>query len=279
LRNHRYLLLGSVFYFMANYWCKNWGPKLRTFGRTLQRIENWPAAVALRVFRQRQKIRLLSFRSGLNVLCRSGVDWPVVADVALLDNYERGLRFIEQHPGQPLVLDLGANIGLFSLLVTQRHPCAEVYAYEPALPSMQILEAHRLLNPSLGNRIQTRLEGVGGSSRLAKFFYDEQSPQSSGFSQSTSTTFEIQIRAFGELVQSMSQPVALVKLDIEGSEYEILRDTNPSIWQRISAISMEIHPDPAGKMQIPEFLDAMSALGFRHYREPVGPATYFFHRA
>jgi FkbM family methyltransferase len=274
------LLLSFAVYFMANYWCKNWGPKLRTFARTLQRIENWPAAVGVRVFPKRQTLRLLSFRSGLNVLCRGGVDdWAVITDVALLDNYQRGLSFIAQHPGQPVVLDLGANIGLFSLLVTQRHPRAEVFAYEPALPSMRILEAHRLLNPSLGNRIQTRLQAVGGRSRLAKFYYDEESPQSSGFSQGTGTAIDMQIRAFGELVQSLSQPVALAKLDIEGSEYEILRETDPSIWKRIAALSIEIHPDPAGNMKIPEFLDAMSALGFSHCQEPVGPATYFLHRA
>ena len=265
---------------MANYWFKNWGLKLRTFTRTLQRIENWPTAVGLRLYPKRRTLRLLSFRSGMNVLCRGGIDdWAVITDVGLLDNYRQGMRFIEQSSREPIVLDLGANIGLFSLAVTHRHPRAQVWAYEPALPNMQILEAHRLLNPSLADRIQPHLAAVGGHTRSATFFYDQQSPQSSGFSRAKGTACHVQIRAFGEIVQSLPRPVTLAKLDIEGSEYEIVRETDAAIWRRISALSMEIHPDPDGKMNIHEFLDHMCSMGFRCHQEPVGRATYFFHRA
>src|SRR5262245_26313982 len=102
---------------MPSYWLKNWGPKLRTLVRAQKRISNWPTVVAMRCRPRWEGLRLLHFRSGLDLLCRGGTqDWDVVSELGLNDGYEVAFAYLRKQSGQPLILDLGANIGVFSLL-------------------------------------------------------------------------------------------------------------------------------------------------------------------
>lgn len=263
------------------YWTRNWGPKLATFARALSRIENWPAAVALRLTGRRQGLSLLRFRDGLNVLCRRGTcDWEVVNELAVQDGYGLALQFLRRQPGRPVVLDLGANIGLFSLVAARTHPGAEVVAYEPAPANGRMFELNRLANESLAERITLRREGVGGTTRTVSFTYDPGNPQASGMFYATGQAgLPVQIRAFTEVLASVSGPVALVKMDIEGAEYEILEQTPAEAWKEVQAVTVEIHDDPSGRLDLPRFLERMAALGFTgQTREPVGTVSYFLAR-
>ena len=266
-----------------SYWLKNWGPKLRTFARARRRISNWPTAVAMRCRPDWQGLRLLQFRNGLSVVCRGGTqDWEVVSELALNDGYALALGHLEKQPGQPLVLDLGANIGVFSLLAAQRHPAALIQAYEPGPPNIRAFLLNRLANERWAPRLHLHEEAVGGTTRRMEFFYDERNPQASGFSHvgaTTSTAFSVQIRALQEILAAFATPVALLKMDIECAEYEVLEHTPNEAWKAVHAISVELHADPKGKYQPKDFLDRMASLGFQTIaQEQMGEACFFLSR-
>jgi len=64
---------------------------------------------------------------------------------------QREVEFILQVLGPEMVfLDIGANVGLFSLAAAKRHPKAKVYAFEPCKWTFQILQRNLQLN-SLDN--------------------------------------------------------------------------------------------------------------------------------
>jgi len=79
-------------------------------------------------------------------------------------------------PVIPSVLDLGGNIGLFSLLAARSHPAARIYTYEPGPPNYQILEINCLANPALAKRVHLRKEAVAGQTRAAEWLFDELNP-------------------------------------------------------------------------------------------------------
>jgi FkbM family methyltransferase len=251
--------------------------KIRTAWEMTRQIENWPAAFGLRLWKQHPGLRLLNFRSGMNIACRGGTrDWDVVHELFFAGGYGRAMSFLKNLPGQPAVLDLGGNIGLFSLLAAAAHSSADIYAYEPGPPNYRMFELNCLANVRYGERIHLRKEAVAGQTRVTEWFFDELNPGGSGLFNKTGVKFPVQIRSFAEVVDSLPQAVALAKIDIEGAEYELLSQTPPEIWKRIDAISLELHDDPQGKMSQANFLTKMENLGFKIEKETV--VSFFLHR-
>ncbi len=264
---------------MPSYWSMDWGAKLATFAKAVRHVKNWPAAIGLRMFQGYPRMRLLTFRNGLNVVCRGHTsDWSVVSELALAGGYGLALTHLRGLKGRPIVLDLGGNIGVFSLLAARCHEQAVVHTYEPGPPNFRQCEINRLLNPTVAERIHLIREAVGGETRMTEFFYDDQSPQSSGL-YGRGSSYPVQIRSFSEVVNGCGGAVALAKIDIEGAEFELLDHTPSVIWRNVGAISIEVHDDPKGKLKLRDFLDRLAGEGFRRIeQEPVGPSSFFLRR-
>lgn len=252
--------------------------KIKTARQIIQRIENWPAAIAMRLFRrQKMGLRLLAFRDGLNVVLRAGTrDWDVLHEILFAGGYARAFEFAAQAPAGSSVLDLGGNIGLFSLSCARRIPNARIFTYEPGPPNYRIFEANCLVNPDLGSRIELRRAAVGGTTREDNWSFDEANPGGSSLFGKQGKPCRVKISAFADVIMNLPKPIALVKIDVEGAEFEILEQTPPQVWHEINAISLELHDDPSGKVNQGDFLVKMRALGFTIEEESV--CSFFLHR-
>jgi FkbM family methyltransferase len=229
----------------------------------------------MRLQRHKAGLQLLRFRDGLNVVCRGGTrDWDVIHELLFAGSYSRAMAHLRGQPGAPVVLDLGGNIGLFSLLAARTHAAAEVFAFEPGPPNYRLFEMNRLANPTLTERIHLSKEAVSGETRSVEWFFDEANPGGSGLFATEGKKFTVQLRAFTEVIPSGL--VALAKIDIEGAEFELLENTPAEAWQRIGALSLELHDDPRGKVTQQAFLDRMKSFGFTIEEESV--CTFFLHR-
>ena len=250
--------------------------KVKTFFDIIRRIENWPTAVGMRLRRHHAGLRMLSFRDGLNVMCRAGSrDWDVVHELLFAGSYARSLQHIREAKGAATVLDLGGNIGLFSLLAAAQRPDVTVQTFEPGPPNYRFFEINRLANPQLSERIHLHREAVGGADATVNWFFDEANPGGSSLYGTTGKSFPVHIRAFAEVVAEMGR-ITLAKIDIEGAEFDLLRHTPAAAWNNVSAIALELHDDPAGEMSQGQFLDRMKALGFVLEEESV--CSYFLRR-
>jgi FkbM family methyltransferase len=251
--------------------------KLHTVFEIIRRIENWPTAIGLRVFRRRSGLRLLAFRNGLNVICRSGTrDWDVIHELLFADSYRHALNFLRDRTDAPLVLDLGGNIGLFSLLAALTNKNANIITYEPGPPNRRLLELNLLANSKLSEQIQLRTQAAGGLSRTTDWFFDEYNPGGSGLFGNEGQRFAVQIQPLADIASSLGKSITLLKMDIEGGEYEILAHTPPDVWRQVHAISLELHNDPEGKVSQTEFLRRMESYGYQVETEAV--CSYFLRR-
>lgn len=231
----------------------------------------------MRLFRHRPGLRLLNFRDGLNVMCRRHTrDWDVVHELIFAKSYQHALRYLRDQPGHPTVLDLGGNIGLFSLLAASANRHASVVAFEPGPPNYALFEINRLANPTLSGQIELRKKAVGGSARSTEWFFDAANPGGSGLFSTEGKSFPVEIVPFAGVINEAPQDLALVKIDIEGAEYEIIAKSPPETWKRIKAISLELHPDPAKKTSQADFLETMQMYGFHVQSESV--CSYFLIR-
>jgi FkbM family methyltransferase len=141
------------------------------------------------------------------------------------------------------VVDLGANVGVFSVRIA---PFARrVIAYEPHP------ELFGQLVKNLGGRrnveaVQAAVSGASGTLRLYEPSNPGQSgthslhPESGGYM--SERFVEVRAITLDELFERHAIEVCdLLKLDVEGAEYEILHGASPSTLARIRRIYGEYH--------------------------------------
>jgi FkbH-like protein/FkbM family methyltransferase len=192
------------------------------------------------------------------------------------------------------VVDIGANIGLFSLFVMSRCADARIYAFEPAPPAYERLKAN--CEAYGANALAFNL-GVSDRPKTATLTYYEKSSVFSGFfadeagdreaieavvrntlrseaavegeavedyvAQLTAdrlrrSTHECRMTSVSEIIrENRIERIDLLKIDAEKSELDIVRGIEESDWPKIGQIVVEIH-DPSGEAvrRIESFLRA-----------------------
>ena len=150
-------------------------------------------------------------------------------NLALDDEY--GLRHLPRKPRR--VVDVGANIGLFSLLTKLFFPEAIVHAYEPnpraavfAVKNLQTAGV-TLFNEALGSEFGSALIQDNSDSLLATTKFDGQI--NSG----------IPVIPLSEAVRRIGGEIDLLKLDCEGAEWSIFKDV--AAFQHFRLVRMEYH--------------------------------------
>lgn len=167
-------------------------------------------------------------------------------NVALDDEY--GLRKLPIKPRT--IVDVGANFGLFSLLAAHYVPGAKIHAYEPN-PRVYTFAFHNLglvdaisYPEGVGRRAGTAIIRELGESQLART-----EPSEHG---------DIKIISLSEAIRRMGGAVDLLKMDCEGAEWEIFKDTDA--FRQVSLLRMEYHLDRDRRLN--DLYTAASTIGF-----------------
>ena len=185
-----------------------------------------------------------------------------------------------------LVLDVGANIGLFSLFVSDRYPGARIYAFEPIKPIYDILR----LNAELyGPNVITRNLGLSSAGGAAQFTYFPGYSVMSGLSEYADAEDEKQtlktilrnggtrageaallldhaddlleerfagqsaqcrLATISEIIEREAiERIDLLKIDAQKSEFDILNGIRSGDWEKIDQIVMEAHDQPGRRTE------------------------------
>lgn len=252
-------------------------PKPTAVARVIRKVENWPEVVSLKLALGRRDLTFVSFRDGVQIACRRrSCDWDVIREIFIEDGYGSSFEYLSRVAGPATVLDLGANIGCFSLRAAATNPLLEVCAYEPGPPNAHLFRMNCLANPELASRVRLHEEAAGGDTRRAEWSYNADNPGGSSLFGGHALRTEVQIRAFGDIVRSIPEPIALVKIDIEGAEYELIEETPEEAWAGIPAVTVEMHPDPRGRTDGEGLRRCLEALGYSG--RPDGRYATLFHR-
>lgn len=117
------------------------------------------------------------------------------------------------------VVDIGANIGVFTLFIGQRFNQAVIYAYEP---NKSIIN-HTLSNLTTINNFKLYSTAVTNISGLATIYIDSNHTASSLLEGITSSSEAVSCEtiSFSSVMKNCGGKIDLLKLDCEGSEYQI----------------------------------------------------------
>lgn len=131
-----------------------------------------------------------------------------------------------------IVLDLGAYKCEWAKSIVQRYGC-KVYAFEPAPQALSKLA-------NLPKQISLLNYGLGGSTRKEVLYEDNDA--SSSFSK-VGKAVEIEVRCITEVLNELGlKHVGLLKINIEGLEYEVLDKLIEDDWvPKIDHLQIQFH--------------------------------------
>jgi phthiocerol/phenolphthiocerol synthesis type-I polyketide synthase E len=193
------------------------------------------------------------------------------------------------------VVDIGANIGLFSVYVQERWPESAVLAFEPAPPLFHLLQQNvaryganvRCFNLGISNRSGTiSFTYYPNSSGMSSFYADreeerqaltricenearEVDPAVAGLlphlddylaMRLETETFQCEVRTLSQvLCEQGIERVDLLKIDAQKSEWDILQGLEEADWPRVGQLVAEVH-DFDGRLR--QMTELLSARGF-----------------
>jgi len=141
-------------------------------------------------------------------------------------------------PSDRVIIDAGANIGLFACWAASRNPQATVYAVDPEPSSFARLVDHVRANGFEG-RVVPFQAALSSSQTLA---WLAASPIASQMVQlreeDTGTGVAIKPMSLKELMDQIAdEHIDFLKMDIEGSEYDVLLSSRPEDLRRVRRTS------------------------------------------
>lgn len=143
-------------------------------------------------------------------------------------------------PGD-VVLDIGAHVGVVSIYLAKRYPGIRVYAFEPVHENYARLSRNIAANGATG--ITAINKAVTGDGRRVSLSFDPTSNTGggslvSGVADQRVYTFSVTLaQIFADYVP---ERCALLKIDCEGAEYEILA-AGEALLDRVDNLRGEFH--------------------------------------
>ncbi|HEX8353744.1 MAG TPA: amino acid adenylation domain-containing protein, partial [Pyrinomonadaceae bacterium] len=205
-------------------------------------------------------------------------------------------------PEDACVFDVGANIGLFTLFVSQRCPSGRVYAFEPITP---IFETLRINAGLYGSNVKLFPIGLSHEERTETFTYYPRYSMMSGLSAYADAEDEVEVikryihnegragspdsegllehadeilagRFSFELCESRLRRLSdvireegvshidLLKVDVQRAELDVLRGLSADDWGKIRQVVMEVHDRKGGDSEgrIAEISALLEARGY-----------------
>jgi FkbM family methyltransferase len=171
-----------------------------------------------------------------------------------------------------VVLDVGANTGLYALLAARVAPAVEVRAFEPYGAARAVLERNLALNPDLAGRVEVVPWAVSDRQGEAPLYVPSDAHGLVETSCSLDPTFKddvvgavtVPVTTLDDYTAGggTSGPVVLIKVDVEGHESQALAGAEAVLARDQPVVLVEVLPRADGA--------ALTALvhrqGYRSFR-------------
>jgi FkbM family methyltransferase len=240
------------------------GLKAQRAGQYVRAYSNWPEAMAMRALPAPAPdgIRIVRCRNGVRVAVRAKTsDMYIVSEGLAYGAYRALGPILRGGSGQRAVIDLGAHIGVFSLLAARSTHEVRAIAFEPGPDNARLLRRNVALNPVLAPRIEVHEAAAGRRAGTAHWQLDERDPSGSHLVDD-GRGHEVRVVGLRDVLDAQPLPIACMKIDIEGSEYELLDGSEAADWREVPAVLVELHPDPSGHSSPAEWISRMRAFGY-----------------
>jgi len=181
-----------------------------------------------------------------------------------------------------VIVDIGASIGTFSIFAGAKGKRAKVYSFEPNPKYFNLLQDNIRLN-KLEGRVRPFRSVVSSTTGYRRLFLSRKSPTRNSLvgSDLLETDRERYIKVKSTTLKELFRSNQIrhcdfLKLDCEGSEFEILLNAPPSVLGRIRKISLEYH-DGVTEYSHTDLAKFLEGHGFDIKIKPLDDRLGFLH--
>ena len=183
-------------------------------------------------------------------------------------SYEPDMRklFASTAKENMVVYDVGANVGVFSLLFLNLvGPNGFVYAFEPEASNVRCLLDTK--NSNTFDNFEVQAVGVGEKSET--LFFDRRGGAMSGHlvdqgSGDNQNMTEVQVYSIDEFIFDQGKlPPSLLKIDVEGNELKVVNGMARTLKEHRPIIICELHP--ALESSVLDICDILDGYGYKSY--------------
>jgi len=173
------------------------------------------------------------------------IDKKILIELVLDDKYFPKWFSLEK---DATVVDVGAHIGIFSVLVGRK-----VYSIEPSKENYDLLLEQTKLNNS--NIIPFNI-ALSDKNETVKLYNGRHSARCSIIRKETSEWESVNTLTMKDFFErNKIEKCDLLKMDVEGAEYKILKSTPKEIFKKIQNIFIEIHDvEGENRQELIEFI-------------------------
>lgn len=163
-----------------------------------------------------------------------------------------------------IVVDIGAQIGVFTVFASKLAPKGKVLAYEPHPENYRLLSQNTSLNDCNNVKLFQMAVGKNNGKHATRLFINlKNSGGHSTTSATGNTATRVQQTSLSQIVQTHKiKRINYLKIDTEGSEYNILLTAPAGIIDIIDKISLEYH-DFLTKRNHHELVSFLKSHGFQ----------------
>jgi len=211
--------------------------KLQVFLNSRKIFKNWYIYPKVYYKLINDKIVIFKTKTVLRIKIRvRSTDLMALTNVWMINEYD--VEEFEINTNDT-VIDIGAHIGLFSLLVSQFCKTGKIFSFEPIRENFDLLVSNLDLN-HIENVFPFNVGVSKNSGKLNLFLNNDQSahsifPKSSESISVESTSLQ---KIFDEKKISSCK---LLKLDCEGAEYDIIDSLPTEYLDKIQNMAIEYH--------------------------------------
>jgi FkbM family methyltransferase len=230
--------------------------KLRTTTNIIKLLTNWPWYFADHLHLIRSGNIIYRLRNGMRLETRVGsYDKNIIYELVVKNVYmPAGFEIMNND----IVVDIGAHIGIFSVLAAVRAKQGKVYSIEPMPENYSLLLANIKQN-NLKNvtPVNKALSSDIGEKHL--FISSSSGGHSFVFLDKKITNIAVQTSTLETIIKEYDiHKIDFLKIDCEGAEYEILFNCPKEVLNKIRKISMECHDidDKKNSNSLKLFLEA-----------------------
>jgi|SaaInlStandDraft_2_1057019.scaffolds.fasta_scaffold50577_1 FkbM family methyltransferase len=198
---------------------------------------------------------------------------PRLSHIVYDDDIEEGKSkqaFLDLIDDGDIVIDVGANIGEYSLIAAQKvKEHGKVISIEPLKETAQTLTKHFQLNNFTNYEVITKV--IGNETKKVNL-YKQMAGGTMGFVDSTligrkfEKVDEVEMTTIDEILSTRNiENVKIMKIDIEGYEFELLKGAKNSLQnKKIENMMIEVHINYLKEKGISEkqFYDYLTKQGY-----------------
>jgi len=205
----------------------------------------------------------------------------VFKEIFMTDVYDIN-ELVKRLPAKPVVIDIGANVGYFDILLLSKMQQATIYAYEPLPANTTLLGNTIAENTLLKESVHLYQMAVTGKPIPSLDLFSEDTSDGqvvasvfSDFNKDNTKKISIPAITLTEVINQIDAPVIdLLKMDCEGSEYDILYNTPAELIRRVKQMTIEVHDIDKEQNNIHAFNSYLQGLGYDTKFAPINDFCY-----